>query len=101
MPKKTSEELSSVTCRVPIDTAGWLNDLSLKSGLSVSSLIRAILDDAQSYYGLPSGIVAVLEADRKKSQAATQRDYVLNLLTSRYTELVTGVAAPLDARRAR
>jgi len=56
--------------------------------VTVNEAVRDIMTDYFHWYALPEPVVEVLKADAKKHGRDTSRDYVVELLMKRYTELV-------------
>jgi hypothetical protein len=89
MAKQTSMEFTLVSCRFPPDLYGWIKKQADSRAWSVNELVRRVMDDARTAYGLPKEIVDTLEADRK-AMGLDWREYVMQVLTLRYKTLASG-----------
>lgn len=65
----------------------WLNEATKRAGVSVNAVVRGLVDDAQTYFGLPPTVVEQLEKDRA-AMGLDFRRYVQELLTQRYTAVL-------------
>lgn len=65
----------------------WATAQGEERGLSVGGVTRELINDAITWYELPTEAAELLEADRK-ARGQDRREYVKNLLNRRYTELV-------------
>jgi hypothetical protein len=80
-----------VSIRLHVQQITWVTKQGAASGLSLGGGIRELIEDARTYFGLPSDAVALLEADRV-SRGQDRREYMANLLNRRHTELVVANA---------
>jgi hypothetical protein len=80
-----------VSIRLHAQQITWVTKQGAASGLSLGGGIRELIEDARTYFGLPSDADALLEADRV-GRGQDRREYMANLLNRRYTELVIAKA---------
>lgn len=73
--------------RFSADNARWLSSESTRTRTSINAVVRALIDDASSYFGLGPSIVAILEKDRS-SMELSHRRYVQEILARRYSDLL-------------
>lgn len=83
MPKRKIEELHGQTVRVAPATSHWLQNFAAATGRSQARILRGIIEDAESWYGLPSPLVAALIADRDSRGLGVYetRKYIMEVLT--------------------
>lgn len=65
----------------------WLTDATRRSGESMNAVVRQLIEDAQTFFGLPPSVVALLQKDRAE-MGLDHRGYVRELLTRRYRDLL-------------
>ncbi len=87
MPKTTTADVFQITLRLSTKVAAWLKNLSETRRESVNDLLRQVVDDAHSLYGLPMTIVQALDDDAK-ALGMERRDYLMHLLALRYNQIV-------------
>ena len=87
MPAKTPRPLASLTVRFSMATYHWLHAEAKARAEYLNDFVGRILEDAQTWFGLPPAIVAVLDADRKTIHKSSLRDYIVELLVRRYDQL--------------
>ena len=81
-------ELSSISTRFPLETRRWLEQRMRETGRqSLNEVINDLIEDARSWYRLPTPIVEALERDRKQRKAHSFRDYLISVLLERYLAL--------------
>jgi hypothetical protein len=87
MPRTASIiDAVTFTVRLPSADAAWIAREGKAIG-NTAIAVRRMVDDARNFYGMPEPIREVLAEDAKK-RGKTQRDYVIELLTKRYEELL-------------
>ncbi len=74
----------------------WLAAESKRTGESFNSVVRQLVDDARSFYGLSPTIADLLEKERA-TMGLDFRRYVQEVLTQRYASLLR---ADIEERRA-
>ena len=87
MPAKTPRPLASLTVRFSMATYHWLHAEAKARAEYLNDFVGRILEDAQTWFGLPPAIVAVLDADRKALHKASLREYIVELHVRRYDHL--------------
>jgi len=55
---------------------------------STTALVREVLDDARTLYGLPMAMVEALEKDRR-ALGLSPREYIMHLLARRYERVLS------------
>ena len=81
-------ELSSISTRFPLETRRWLEQRMKETDRqSLNEVINDLIEDARSWYRLPTPIVEALERDRKQRKALSFRDYLISVLLERYVAL--------------
>jgi hypothetical protein len=73
----------------------WLSAESKRTGESFNSVVRQLVDDARSFYGLSPTIADLLEEERA-TMGLDFRRYVQEVLTQRYANLLR---ADIEDRR--
>jgi hypothetical protein len=73
--------------RITTAQAGWAQHRATKLGTSFNTVIRELIEDAKSFYGLPEVLREQLEAEAKDLHKEP-REYVLHLLTLHAVELL-------------
>lgn len=76
----------------------WLNDETARAGVSINAVVRGLVDDARTYFGLSPTMVELLEKDRTRMGLDFRR-YVQELLTQRYRDLLLAEAAATAGRK--
>ncbi len=66
---------------------------------STTALVREVLDDARTLYGLPMAIAEALEKDRR-ALGLSPREYIMHLLARRY-EGVLSHGPAFDAKKSK
>src|SRR5438309_1464960 len=88
MAKRTSAEYVLVSCRLPPDLYAWAKSEADGRAWALNELVRRVLDDTRTLYGLPKEITDTLNADRK-SMGLNWREYSMQILTLRYKQLAS------------
>lgn len=70
----------------------WLTDETNRHGVSINAVVRQLVDDARTFFGLSPTMVQLLEKDRARMGLDFRR-YVQELLTQRYRDLLLADAA--------
>src|SRR4051812_42552276 len=65
----------------------WLKAETDRTGMSINAVVRQLVDDARSCFGLPPTMVETLEKDRARL-GLDHRGYVQELLTQRYRDIL-------------
>jgi hypothetical protein len=65
----------------------WLTDETSRTGASINAVVRQLVDDARTYFGLPPTMVQMLEKDRA-ALGLDFRGYVQEVLSQRYRDLL-------------
>lgn len=65
----------------------WLDAETKRLRISVNALVRQLVDDVQTFFGLPPSVAASLEKDRT-TMGLDRRRYLQELLTRRYATLL-------------
>ena len=65
----------------------WLSKESERLGASFNALVRQLVDDSRTFFGLPPTMVRSLEEERR-ALGLDFRQYVQELLTRRYRDLL-------------
>ncbi len=60
----TSSATKAVSFRIPVDLKSFLETVAADSGVTVTTIVIAILDHYRTYYDLPFSSVHLLESDR-------------------------------------
>ncbi len=89
----------TLTVRLPSSDARWLTHQGKEVG-NTALLLRRLVDDARTFYGMPEPIREVLAMDAKR-KGTHQREYIIELLTHRYAELLQEKFRPVQPRRAK
>ncbi len=90
MPKKTTPpSLVSSSVRYGPEDAEWLKERSVVHNGSLAEAIRQCIEDARTWFDIPSEMRETLEQDMKRSGKKDHRDYMRTLLLQRYTEIAT------------
>lgn len=84
-----SERGVPVSFRIPSHLVEWLGHQAQVRGTSMSAIVRECLTDVVDWYLVSNDMKELLEQDRAE-RGETFRAYVRNLLSRRYTEIVTG-----------
>ncbi len=88
MPKTPArDDYFTQSFRFTPEQAAFLKEEAKRCG-SITAFVREILDDARTLYGLPRLQVEVLEADMKRLNLSSYRDYVRHLLSMRLQTLL-------------
>jgi hypothetical protein len=87
MPKKRMRAAVAVTMRLPEGVIAKLRADAHEVGRPAARLARGLIEDVYTLYGLPHVMVEALEADRR-SRGLDHREYLVELLSARYRELV-------------
>ena len=103
MPKTTSEDLLSLSVRIPPAIAKQVEGIAERQGLSVNRIMRRMVEDALNLMGLPGPIAETLHKDIRALglDAEDPRDYYVYLLTCRYRDLLTGAVSSEPKRLTR
>lgn len=101
MPKTPSQiEMFALTVRLPVRDQGWITQQSKEDG-TANNVIRQLVEDARTFYGLPDVLREQLEAEAGRL-GKTRRDYVIHLLSLRAAELLKQSAlAPAGSTKKR
>jgi len=87
MAKTPSQiEMFALTVRLPVRDQGWVTQQSKVDG-TTNNVIRQLVEDARTFYGLPDNIREKLDADAAKLRK-TRREYVIHLLSLRYEHML-------------
>lgn len=96
MPKmpSTAGGLAQISMRVSTVQAAWIAKEAKVSG-NTNEVLRELIDDAMSLYGLPEVVVEELEKDAaskglKLSSMRDRRNYFQRILMRRYDALARG-----------
>lgn len=90
-----------ISARIPSAEVKHLKEAAKPLGGNVALVIRQLIEDSHTFYGLPDAIREELEADAEKA-GKDQRRYVIDLLTRRYAEIIRdGAQAPSASGRPR
>jgi hypothetical protein len=73
------------TTRFHADDARWIGECAQQRGCSLNDVVRALVDDQRTLFRLPSMMVTRLDTDRGDRSV---RQYLIDLLTTRYGELI-------------
>src|SRR5687768_583350 len=65
----------------------WLTDEAERTGASFNALVRQLIDDSRTFYGLSPTMVEALDKDRARMKLDFHQ-YIQELLTRRYKELL-------------
>lgn len=76
----------------------WLTDETNRHGVSINAVVRQLVDDARTFFGLSPTMVELLEKDRAKMGLDFRR-YVQELLTQRYRDLLLAEAGSPARKR--
>lgn len=79
-------EMFALTVRLPVRDQGWIAQQSKEDG-TANNVIRQLVEDTRSFYGLPDNIREKLDADAERL-GKTRRDYMIHLLSLRYEQLL-------------
>jgi hypothetical protein len=85
--ESTSGPKQQVSFNISVQLLTKLKELAGKHR-TLNEAVREVLADHFEWYGLPYPVVVVLLQDAEKRGKKTQRDYVVDLLMKRYTEIV-------------
>ena len=85
-----------ISARIPSAEVKHLKEAAKPLGGNLALIIRQLIEDSHTFYGLPDAIREELEADAKRS-GKDQRRYVIDLLTRRYAEIIRDGAASSNA----
>ena len=90
MPKKTTPpSLVSSSVRYGPDAAAWLKERSASHNGSLAEAIRQCIEDARTWFDVPSEMRERLQEDMKRLGKKDHREYMRTLLLERYTDLAT------------
>lgn len=90
MPKKTTPpSLVSSSVRYGPDAAAWLKDRSAFHNGSLAEAIRQCIEDARTWFDVPSEMRERLQEDMKRLGKKDHREYMRTMLLERYTDLAT------------
>lgn len=99
MPKTPArDDYFTQSFRFTPEQTTFLKDEAKRLG-STTAVIREVLDDVRTLYGLPKVIAEALEKDRK-ALGLSPREYVMHLLARRY-ERVLSVGPGFDAKKSK
>lgn len=90
MPRTPVEDVIQTSVRLPPVVVSWLQELAVaRGGGNVNKVHRRLVEDAWSWYGLPTPLVNALKEDARLFgiDTAEPREYVMHLLTERYAQL--------------
>ena len=86
MAKTPSQiDMFALTVRLPVRDQGWITQQSKVDGTG-NNVIRQLVEDGRTFYGLPDNIREKLEADAARL-GKTRREYIIQLLSLRYEQL--------------
>lgn len=85
MSRRSQHQQQSI--RFAPEQRAWLSDATRRSGESINAVVRQLVDDAQTFFGLSPSILALLQQDRV-AMGLDHRGYVRELLTRRYRDLL-------------
>ena len=90
MPRKTTlPSLVSSSVRYGPDAAEWLKKRSVVHNGSLAEAIRQCIEDARTWFDIPSEMRDRLVEDMKHLGKKDHREYMRTLLLERYTGLMT------------
>ena len=90
MPKKTTpSSLISSSVRYGPDAAEWLKARSALHNGSLAEAIRQCIEDARTWFDIPSEMRERLLEDMRRLGKRDHREYMRTLLLERYTGLMT------------
>ena|SRR5215510_4461079 len=89
MPKTPArDDYFTQSFRFTPEQAAFLKEESKRLG-STTAVIREVLDDVRTLYGLPRVIIEALEKDRQTLGLRSHREYVMHLLARRYERVLS------------
>src|SRR5947209_2902373 len=97
MPKTFTSDMQGLSVRFPIDVMAWFKSQAESKGEPITDLVRRIVDDYRTLFGLPKLIVDALDADAK-ALGLPRREYVMHLVARRYEEVLSR-GPGFDARK--
>ncbi|MFN2548675.1 MAG: hypothetical protein ABR567_14700 [Myxococcales bacterium] len=81
-------ELSSISVRVPLEIRSWLEQRMKETGRqSLNEVVNDLIEDARSWYRLPTPMVEALDRDRKSRKGKDFREYIVSLLLEKYVSM--------------
>jgi hypothetical protein len=90
MPRKTTPpSMTSSSVRYGPEAAEWLKQRSTVHNGSLAEAIRQCIEDARTWFDIPSEMRERLQEQMKQLGKRDHRDYMRMLLLERYTDLVT------------
>lgn len=89
MPKTFTTETQGFSVRLPVETLNWLKDIAEENGEPTNDVIRRLVDDYRSLYGLPQTFTHQLDADMKANGLKDRREYIMHLLAARLKEILS------------
>ena len=97
MSRGPSEEVRLYQIRVGLKPSDAIEKEAKDESKAVAHVLRRIIEDYATLFGLPRSAFETLEADRK-AMGLDRRDYFKELLDGRYRQvLLGGTAAPARA----
>ncbi len=88
MPKTPArDDYFTQSFRFTPEQTSFLKEGAQRLG-STTAVIREVLDDVRTLYGLPKVMIEALEKDRK-ALGLSQREYVMHLLARRYERVLS------------
>ncbi len=101
----TAGGLTATTLRLSTAQVAWLAREAKTAG-NANEVVREVLDDAMSLYGLPASVVEQLRADAeskglKLNTYPERKEYLRRVLMLRYDALVRGESPKLGASPAK
>jgi len=86
--------LAGLSIRLEQSQLAWISK-EIKKTLTTNGLIRQLIDDAMTLFGLPAPVLEILQEDAKSKGISLDsyqdcRDYLIRLLMLRYDSLVRG-----------
>jgi hypothetical protein len=88
MGRTTNETgLLAGTVRLSPAEFGFIEKLGKDMNESFNGVVRHLINDARTYFGLPEAMTNLLDDEAKKLNK-NRREYVLHLLSSRAVELI-------------
>jgi len=98
MPKTPArDDYFTQSFRFTPDQTSFLKEQAKRLG-STTAVIREVLDDVRTLYGLPKVMIEALEKDRHTLGLRSHREYVMHLLARRY-ERVLSDGPGFDAKK--
>src|SRR5713101_3136976 len=88
MPKTPArDDYFTQSFRFTPEQTSFLKEGAKRLG-STTAVVREVLDDVRTLYGLPMVMIELLERDRK-ALGLSQREYVMHLLARRYERVLS------------